>query len=281
MSTEIRHTENEAGMAALAAEGRTFALAYLDPPFFTQKSWKTTDGEIAFDDRWTDLAEYLAAVERSATWAWSLLVPGGSLVLHVDPSTSHYLKVRMDEELGRRNFASEIVWRYRRWPARVRNYQAMHDVLLRWMKPDGEPHWTQLYEPLSASTVATWGNRAQHATFRDGKRRSTMTPDESPGAALSDVWEIPIVSSGAATGERTGYPTQKPEKLLERLVLSLTHEGDHVLDPYMGSGTTLAVCHRLGRHSVGLDASPVAIRTAARRLAPLLAQRSLFEVSNG
>lgn len=277
----LLHGDNLAEMGLLLEAGETFTLAYLDPPFFTGREFKTADGEVAFDDRWTGLDHYLVHVLLSARKAYQLLAPGGSLVLHVDPTTSHYLKVRGDELFGRDNFASEIVWRYRRWPAKCRNFQAMHDVLLRWVKPGAQPTFNQLYDPLSETTIATWANRSQHARFdRSGKRtKSVVSWQESPGAAMSDVWEISVVSSGRAAGsERTGYPTQKPEALLERLVLSLTNEGDAVLDPYMGSGTTLAVCHRLNRRAVGIDASSVAHRYAAERLAPLFAQGNLFEV---
>lgn len=91
--------------------------------------------------------------------------------------------------------------------------------------------------------------------------------DEARGSDAGDVWtDIPPISSQAR--ERTGYPTQKPEKLLERLVLATTHEGDTVLDPYCGSGTTVAVADRLGRHGIGIDASPVAARVAGGRLSP-------------
>ena len=96
------------------------------------------------------------------------------------------------------------------------------------------------------------------------RQRSSSTEEESPGTPLGDVWEIGIVAPIAR--ERTGYPTQKPEALLERLVQAVTDPEDLVLDPYAGSGTTLAVCARLGRRSVGIDASPEALRIIRRRL---------------
>ena len=275
MSAVIHHGDNVTIMAGLEP---TFALAYLDPPFFTQRTFAMPDGEVAFEDKWKSLDDYLNTVVDSALAAWAVVVPGGSLVLHVDPSTSHYLKVRLDMHFGRENFATEIVWRYRRWPTPTRNFQWMHDVLLRWVKPGAEARWTQLYEPRSESTLRTWGTaRVYSAKANDGswvKRTSRATDEESLGAPMSDVWEIGIIAGPGL--ERTGYPTQKPEALLARLITALTHEGDRVLDPFMGSGTTLAVAHRLGRHAVGIDASEVAIRVATERLTPLLAQRSLF-----
>lgn len=285
MSATVIHADNLRALEDFAAEPPAFALAYLDPPFFTQKTWSTADGEVAFEDRWKSLEEYVATITEVARAAWLQLIPEGSVVVHVDPTTSHYLKVALDGQLGAKCFASEIIWRYRRWPTPTRNFQAMHDVLLRYVRdPKAEPRWNQLYEPLSPKTVETWGTKKQRAVWdpkvegskslRSRRRCSSTGEEESPGVPLCDVWDIGIVPR--VSHERTGYPTQKPEALLERLILSCTNEGDSVLDPYCGSGTTLAVAHRLGRHGVGIDRSDVAVRYARERLAPLLAQRNLF-----
>jgi site-specific DNA-methyltransferase (adenine-specific) len=255
--------------AVMATIGPAFALAYLDPPFFTQRVHEMPDGETAFDDRWKSLEHFVGYVADLARAAWMLVVPGGSLVLHVDPKTSHYLKVALDTVCGRDAFASEIIWRYRRWPSKTRNFQRVHDVLLRWVKPEAEPSWNQLYEPLAPSTRATWGDRKQRAVVgEDGRRaRSSVTEEATPGVPLGDVWDIGIIAP--ASKERTGYPTQKPAALLERIVLALTAPGDWVLDPTCGSGTTLAVSALHGRHAVGIDSSDVAIRVAKKRLASL------------
>lgn len=252
-------------MRDMGQRGERFHLVYADPPFFTQQVHRAR-GEIAFDDRWPSLEAFVDSVTTRLVAAWCLLDCSGSLIVHVDPKTSHYLKVRLDAEFGADHFASEIIWRYRRWPSKTQNFQRVHDVLLRYVREPHEPQrWTQLYEPLAASTLKTWGKRVQRAVVRDGRRvRSSVTEQESRGTPLGDVWEIGIIAPVAK--ERTGYPTQKPEALLERLILATTHEGDRVLDPMCGSGTTLAVADRLGRHAVGIDSSPVAIRYARERL---------------
>src|SRR4051812_27555899 len=193
-------------------------------------------------------------------------MPDGSLVLHFDPKTSHYLKVACDQIFGRECFASEIIWRYRRWPSKTPNFQRVHDVLLRYVKdPAVRPRFRQLYEPLAPSTLATWGTRKQRAVVgEDGRRtRSSRTDDATPGTPLGDVWEIGIVAPVAR--ERTGYPTQKPELLLERIVEACSDPSDLVLDPYLGSGTTAAVCARLGRRFVGIDANTEAVDIARKR----------------
>ena len=277
---ELVSGDNLRALHALAARPQRFALAYLDPPFLTGREHaevgrrRNAEGDIvrtltpAFDDRWDSLESYLSALGDRVSAARSLLREDGCLVLHVDPKTSHYAKVLCDEIFGLRSFASEIVWRYRRWPAKTKNFQRVHDVLLRYVKnPDVEPRFRQLYEPLAASTLATWGDKKQRAVVdANGRRRcSSSTPDKSAGAPMGDVWEISIVAPVAK--ERTGYPTQKPEALLQRLIESCTEPGDAILDPYLGSGTTLSVAARLGRAGTGIDANPRALHIARQRLA--------------
>jgi DNA modification methylase len=276
---ELISGDNLSALQALAARPQRFALAYLDPPFLTGREHtevaraRSSTGRIvrtltpAFDDRWDSLESYLTALGDRLSASRELLCDDGCLVLHVDPKTSHYAKVLCDEIFGPRAFASEIVWRYRRWPAKTKNFQRVHDVLLRYVKnPDATPRFKQLYEPLAASTLATWGDKKQRAVIDgNGRRsRSSTTLEKTAGAPLGDVWEISIVAPVAK--ERTGYPTQKPEALLERLVEACTEVGDAVLDPYLGSGTTLSVAARLGRVGTGIDANPRALHIARQRL---------------
>ena len=274
------HGDNVQTLRALAQAGVRVALAYLDPPFFTgrehtlveRRGGRTDESTrvAAFDDRWQSLEAYLESLVERVTLARELLLPEGCLVLHVDPRTSHYLKVLCDEVFGADCFASEIVWRYRRWPSKTKNFQRVHDVLLRYVRdPKAEPRFRQLYEPLAASTRATWGDRKQRAVVDGSGRRvrSSTTADASPGTPLGDVWEIGIVAPVAK--ERTGYPTQKPLALLERLLESCTDPGDLVLDPYLGSGTTAVAALKLGRKTIGIDVNRRAVTIARRRLTEL------------
>jgi site-specific DNA-methyltransferase (adenine-specific) len=179
------------------------------------------------------------------------------------------VRVLGDEIFGADAFASEIVWRYRRWPSKTPNFQRVHDVLLRWRRSlDAVPRWNQPYEPLAASTLATWGTGKQRAVFTsEGRRaRSSSTDETSAGVPMGDVWDIGVLAP--ISRERTGYPSQKPEALLERLIAALTSPGDLVLDPYAGSGTTLAAARALRRVYFGIDSSDVAIDTIKTRLGP-------------
>jgi len=271
--------DNLSVLEALLSEGTEVQLAYLDPPFFTQRvhqrvkrSRNKRTGRMqrshhkAFDDRWPDLGSYLASLRQRLARIRELLSDDGCVIIHIDPNTSHYIKVMCDELFGPASFVSEIIWRYRRWPAKTPNFQRVHDVLLRYQRnPKRKPRFQQLYEPLAPSTLATWGNKKQLADIRNGQRiRSTKTSERSPGSPMGDVWEISVIAPVAK--ERTGYPTQKPEALLRRVIQSCSYPGDTVLDPYVGSGTTIAVAAANDRRAIGIDESAEAIAVARARL---------------
>jgi site-specific DNA-methyltransferase (adenine-specific) len=289
--------DNLACLRALAADPEVagnVSLAYLDPPFFTNRehtAWLRKAGAPrgsertrvpAFDDRWSDLPSYLEALATRLVATRDLLAPHGSVIVHVDPKTSHYVRVLGDEIFGDDCFASEIVWRYRRWPSKTPNFQRVHDTLLRWRRdPRATARWNQPYEPLAASTLATWGTNKQRAVFTENGRRarSSSTDEPTAGVPMGDVWEIGVIAPVAR--ERTGYPSQKPEALLERLVGALSNPGDLVLDPYAGSGTTLAVAHKMKRTFVGIDASPVALETVHARFVALGEKLETLEALSG
>ena len=308
----LLHGDN---LALLRAEVETASvdLVYLDPPFNSQRLYRTairqkkTRVEVdAFDDSWAwndeasrafaeltaspgPVASFLTAVEALAGEGDRLayltmmaprvaelhrvLKPTGSLYLHCDPGVSAYLRLLLDAVFGADCFRNEVVWRYRRWPAKAARFQRMHDVLLFYGKePEGHVFNTLYgYEQLAKSTLQTFGTKKQLADFSSGKRKPSVEESESKGPPLSDVWEVSVIAPIGK--ERVGYPTQKPEALLERVILASSNPGDLVLDPFAGSGTTLAVAQRLGRRYLGMDASPVAIELARKRLGVTL---SLF-----
>ncbi|HLM73362.1 MAG TPA: site-specific DNA-methyltransferase, partial [Polyangiaceae bacterium] len=207
------------------------------------------------------------------------LKPSGSIYLHCDPTASHYLKIVMDAVLGPECFRNEVIWRYRRWPAKSRQFQKMHDVLLFYTRSASGGHCFNTlygYEELAASTKKTFGTRRQVADFSSGHRKPGKKDEESPGPPLSDVWDVGIVAPSGH--ERLGYPTQKPEALLERIVLASSREGDLVLDPFCGSGTSIVVAERLGRRWIGIDAAYLAIWLVKQRLHSTFGGRARIEV---
>jgi DNA modification methylase len=263
-----------------------------------------TDGRMAY---LTMMAPRLVELRR-------VLKPSGSIVLHCDPTASHYLKVLMDAVFGPENFRSEVVWKRSSAHNRIKRFGPVHDVLLHYARSAKDVVWHTVYEPyteeykertftkaepdgrryrtvdLTANNPGfqyEWkGRRPSEGRFwaynEEGMRRleaegriyytSTGTPllkrylDEMKGVPVQDVWtDIPPLAATAA--ERLGYPTQKPEALLERILLASTEEGALVLDPFCGGGTTLAVAQRLGRRWIGIDVTHLAITLVKHRLA--------------
>jgi site-specific DNA-methyltransferase (adenine-specific) len=243
-------------------------LAYLDSPFNTGRAFALSDGRFAYSDKWPSLEAFVASVIERCAAARDLLTDDGCLILHVDPETSHYLKVALDGLFGRDCYRNEIVWRYRKWPSGIPDFQRCHDTLLRYTRSPEKQRWNQLYEPLAPSTLAATGTKKQqHRRVKNGgtwARNMGTLGEESPGASMSDVWEIPIVPPSGT--ERLGWPTQKPRALLDRIVLSCSQPGDVVLEPYCGTAPAVssAVAHE--RRGVGIDSSPIAVEMATARL---------------
>lgn len=145
-------------------------LAYLDAPFMTGRDFETADGQLAYSDKWPNLRTYIDSVLDRCAAARDTLTEDGCLWLHVDPETSHYLKVGLDLLFGRECFRNEIIWRYRRWPVEGSDFQRMHDVLLRYTKSPKRQRWNQLYEPLSPATIAIHGTKKQkHVQTEKGR----------------------------------------------------------------------------------------------------------------
>jgi DNA modification methylase len=228
----------------------------------------------------SNIMAYLCMMAPRLVELRRVLKPSGSLYLHCDPTASHYLKVLLDGIFGPACFRNEVVWRYRRWPARARRFQRMHDVLLFYTASREQAHTFNTlygYEKLADSTLKTFGTRKQRADFSSGHRKPGVEDAETQGPPLSDFWDLddrgPPLSDAweigviAAIGrERTGYPTQKPETLLERIIRSSSNEGDLVLDPFCGSGTAIAVAERLKRRWVGIDVTHLALNMVRDRI---------------
>jgi site-specific DNA-methyltransferase (adenine-specific) len=215
----------------------------------------------------SDMLAYVAMMAPRLVELHRVIKPTGSIYLHCDTVASHYLKILMDAIFRPDNFRNEVIWRYRRWPAPSRSFQKMHDVLLFYSRTptaDRTFHTMYGYEKLAESTLKTYGTKKQIADFSSGHRKPSTEEVESPGPPLSDVWEVSIIAPSGK--ERLGYPTQKPEALLERVIRASSNEGDVVLDPFCGCGTAVAVAHRLKRRWIGIDITHLAINLIRRRM---------------
>jgi site-specific DNA-methyltransferase (adenine-specific) len=188
----------------------------------------------------------------------------GSIYLHCDPTASHYLKLAMDAIFGTKNFMNEVIWYYRRWSAQTDRFQRLHDVILFYSKTK-DNLFNVLYEDYTAGTLKRWkGIKRKTTILDDGSLYQEEDIEGVKGANMGDVWRISIINANAR--ERLGYPTQKPEALLERIVKASSNEGDLVLDPFCGCGTTIAVAENLKRKWIGIDITYLAIDIIKKRL---------------
>ena len=246
-------------------------LIYADPPFLTGKSYRTRIGHTedsrnpaewktvrSYQDTWRDGGEYLDMLYPRLELMWRLLAPGGSLYLHLDWHTSPYARILLDEIFGPDRLLNEIVWVYH-GPSPIRSaFNRKHDTILVYTKTkDYTFNVDAVRIPYDPSTVKTFAS-SDRAGF--GKK-----PDLERGKVPEDWWYFPVVAR--MHSERTGYPTQKPEALMERIILASSNPGDLVADFFCGSGTTPSVASRLERRWLACDPAPTALQTSYRRLA--------------
>ena len=209
------------------------------------------------------LLAYLSYMVERLLYMKKVLKPTGSIYLHCDPTASHYIKVMMDSIFGHANFQNEIIWAYRRWPAKSRRFQRMHDVILFYTARSTSQHaFNTLYEPLSDATLKRFGTKRQVADFSTGKRLPRQENEDTSGRPMRDMWDMPIIAPSAK--ERMGYATQKPLALLERIISASSNPGDVVFDPFCGCATTLEAAHTLGRQWIGIDIAIHAVKRVAK-----------------
>jgi site-specific DNA-methyltransferase (adenine-specific) len=239
---EILLGDNLALLAELADE--TFTLVYADPPFNTGREQRRST--VSYRDEFEDYLGFLAPrLEQMRR----VLTQDGTLYFHLDYREAHYCKLLLDDLFGRDAFLNELIWAYdygartrRRWPAK-------HDTILVYVK-DPERYWFDAEEVDREPYMAP----------------GLVGPDKAARGKLpTDVWWHTIVHTTGA--EKTGYPTQKPEGIVRRMVQASTRPGDLCLDPFAGSGTLGAVAGRLDRRFLLIDESPDAVAVMRDRLA--------------
>ena len=281
-------------------DSETVDLIYLDPPFNTNKRYKAPIGSPAegasFKDIWTDedvkdgwyseIAEQYPHIHRiiqasEQTYDNSMMIylmamcirliemkrilkPKGSIYLHCDPTASHYLKLVLDDIFGNKNYQSEVIWGYRTQGVSKSAWPKKHDVIL---------HYGGGQKP-------TFHSQMQRLIYQKPFRH-TQTDEEGKYYAdvyVRDVWDDDPETKAliSQAKERTGYPTQKPLALLDRIIKASSNEGDFVLDPFCGCATACVAAEKLQRQWIGIDISPDAEDITKYRLDEASEQGALF-----
>jgi site-specific DNA-methyltransferase (adenine-specific) len=265
------------------ANGKSGAqLAYLDPPFAvgtkfgarTKASESRADGPMAYDDRWPSIDAYLAWLEPRLRAAHACLSSRGTMWLHLDHRAVHEAKLICDAIFDRASFLGEIIWVPGNGAKGRRGLGVTHQTILVYASGAG-PIWNGSDPVMRAPFART--SLSMHFTKKDsdgrafrertiGKRTYRYYADV--GRAIGSVWtDCPaMVANTPLRRETTGYPTQKPLKLLDRIVRAASEPGGLVVDPFCGSGTTLEAAARAGREFFGCDVGELAIATTSKRL---------------
>ncbi|WP_338440663.1 DNA methyltransferase [uncultured Aquabacterium sp.] len=267
-------------------------LIYIDPPFDSKADYRTKVNlpgveleqkptvieQFAYSDTWSDgTASYLAMITPRLILMRELLADTGSIYVHLDWHVGHYVKLVLDEVFGKTCFANEIIWHYKRWPTPAMEWQKMHDTLFVYSRRPKGNYFKKLFGPRTAETQRRWKDKQIVASHDiDGNRiPSESLSLESAGAPIDDVWDISIIAPVAH--ERLEYATQKPEKLLERVIGAACPENGLVLDFFGGSGTTAAVAERLGRRWISTDLGKPACMIMRKRLIDQEAKPFLYQ----
>jgi len=244
---------------------KSIDLIYLDPQFFSQRDYEIIFGDErefpGFYDIWKGkggketrvggIKVYKRFMKRRLIEMHKILKPTGTIFLHCDKHANHHLRLLLDEIFGSKNFLNEIIWFYKFGGRGKKQFAQKHDNIYWYAKGK---KWTfnadKVLVPFE-SKMTEWSRE------KSGK-------DMPKGKVVEDVWDIPSIN--AMANERVGYKTQKPEALLERIILAASNEGDLVLDPFCGCGTTIAVAKRLNRKFIGIDWSWIACKEMADRI---------------
>jgi len=231
-------------------------LIYIDPPFATKQEFRGSQDQKAYQDKIIG-AQFLEFLRKRLVFLRELLADDGSIYVHLDWKKGHYVKVLMDEIFGEQNFRNEIVWCYKGASEAKDRFPAKHETLFFYAK----------------SQLTSFNYDAIRVPYKDDNKKPAKWGEgeiyeKHPLGTKCLDWfsDIPSFMTASQAKEIIGYPTQKPEKLLERIIKASSNEGDFVMDCFAGSGTTGAVAEKLGRRWIMIDCGKLAIYTMQKRL---------------
>jgi len=289
-------------------ESESVDLIYLDPPFFSNRNYEVIwgdEGEVrSFQDRWAGgIDHYIAWLKERVEQMYRILKPTGSIFLHCDWHANSYIRCEiLDRIFGLENFNSEIIWERtfgsgssksisKKFPANTDTiwfYNKSKNFLYNQLSKPYENATVKRYDKIDEDgrkfkweNLKTYSKERLEKLIENGEAKFNLKSkypvykryfDEAKGTPVTNLWND-IEFIGTKSPERIGYPTQKPEALLKRIIECASNEGDIVLDPFVGGGTTVAVADKLNRQWIGIDQSVQAIKVTELRLDK---QRDLF-----
>jgi DNA modification methylase len=263
-------------------ETESVDLIYLDPPFFSNRNYEIIwgdSGEVrSFEDRFSGgIDHYIGWLKERVIEMHRILKQTGSIFLHCDHHANAYIRVQvLDKLFGESNFKNEIIWHYSGWNANLKDsFNKRYDTIFFYTKSKKQifngfsEKWqsTEEYVKLRKQKVHIDENGQQyvHSDGGNGTRVKRYLEEALQyGKPICDVWIMDKVNNSSK--EKIGYPTQKPEILLDRIIKSVTNENDLILDPFVGGGTTVAVADKLNRKWIGIDQSVAAIKVTEARM---------------
>jgi DNA modification methylase len=245
-------------------ESETVDLIYIDPPFYTGVDYKE------FNDVWESLDHYLEFITLRIKEMHRVLKRTGSFYLHCDANALYDLKKECDTLFGLQFFRREIIWNVGSvsgFKSQVKGWVRQHDTILYYTKSDAYT-FNKQYLPYREEYIKKmFRYRDEDGRLYRKRREGRQYLDGKPGKLIGDVWnDIYSYQTTTRSKEYCGYPTQKPEKLLERIILASSNENDLVADFFCGSGTTPVVAKKLNRRWLGVDNNPRAIEFCLNRL---------------
>jgi site-specific DNA-methyltransferase (adenine-specific) len=281
----------------VAASGQTFDLIYVDPPFNAggkrrarlASGVERARGTLAYDDQFGSIDRFIDMLEPRLAAMRDCLSERGSLWLHLSHHTVHEAKAAADRVFGRAGFQGEVIWIPGNGGRRKSGPSVTHQTILIYARGPA-----MIWNAEDSALREPYADTSLRMHFRevdaDGRRyRERVIAGKAyryyadAGRRLGSVWaDCPAMNANTPlTAETTGYPTQKPEALLERIIRAASLADSAILDPMCGSGTTVAVAVRLGRRALGIDQSPVACQIARARLNATLARRAAIRAQPG
>jgi len=229
-------------------------LVYIDPPFASRQDFKGSKEQKAYQDKIAG-AMFIEFLRKRLIFLKEIMASNSTIYVHLDYRKCHYIKVIMDEIFGENNFKNEIVWCYGGGAIPVDAFPRKHDVIFRYTLGSTQT-FNKIYRPYSEGTAKI----PRHSLNSGGE-----SLDLEKGTPINDWWSD-ISSLTSYMKEWIGYPTQKPEKLIGRIIEVSTNPGDIVLDCFAGSGTTAAVAEKLNRRWIVCDCGKLAIYTIQKRM---------------